>query len=78
MAHNVIQRETRAGMRYFRIIYRDLSTGEILNMVDTWADSVNEVYRETLKVSLSAGVISELVDTKWIERLGFSNPAVAK
>jgi hypothetical protein len=65
-------------MRQFRIVYRDLNTSEIVNMVDTWADTVNEVYRETLKVSLSAGVISELVDNKWIERLGFSNPEVAK
>lgn len=76
MAHQVIQRETRAGMRQFRIVYRDLNTSEIVNMVDLWSDTVNEVYRETLKVSLSAGVISELVDNKWIERLGFSNPAV--
>jgi hypothetical protein len=76
MAHQIITKETGAGMRQFRIVYRDLNTSEIVNMVDTWADTVNEVYRETLKVSLSAGVISELVDNKWIERLGFSNPAV--
>ena len=79
MAHQVLQRETRRGeMRQFRILYRDLTTGKILDMVDMWADSSNEVYRETLKVSRSAGVIMEMVGTSWCERLGFTNPEVAK
>lgn len=78
MAHQVLQRETNRGMRRFRIVYRNLNTGQIKNIVDTWADSVNEVYRETLQVSDSAGVISEFVTNQWVERLGFSNPPVAK
>ena len=75
MAHQIIQRETRQGMRLFRIVYRDLNTGEVLSCQDEWADSVNEVYRETLKREC-AGVISEYVTDKWVERLGFTNPGV--
>ena len=77
MAHQILHRATSAGMRQFRIVYYDPPTGKVLNIVDIWAETLNEAYRETLKVSEAIGVVSEL-DGRWGKRIKFNNPVVAQ
>jgi hypothetical protein len=61
-------------MDRFRIIYRSLTDNSTITIEEMWADTLTEVYAEVKTHSGAAGEIRQLVNGKWVEKLGFVIP----
>jgi hypothetical protein len=74
MAHQIITKETGAGMRQFRINFYEPRTYRYIKSEDIWAASLNEAYLESFKTIDTVSVVMQMENGKWVERLHCETP----
>lgn len=74
MSHQMITKETGAGMRLFRINFYEPRTYRYIKSEDIWAASLNDAYLESFKTIDTVSVVMQMENGKWVERLHCETP----